>query len=180
MRLWVTGYRSYELNVFNEKDPKVKVIKTALKNSLQKQFDNGLEWVLTGGQLGVEQWCLEIAEKLKVDYPELKTGMLLPFMNFGENWRPEKKERLLTLKESVDFCAEVSRQPYQTPQQLKNWQKFMLSHTEGALMVYDLDHPGKSKFDYEAIVKRQEEADYSLELIDMFTLQDTANELTEE
>ena len=31
-RLWVTGYRSYELNVFGDRDPKITVIKYALKN----------------------------------------------------------------------------------------------------------------------------------------------------
>ena len=29
MRLWVTGYRSYELGTFGDKDPKIKVIKYA-------------------------------------------------------------------------------------------------------------------------------------------------------
>ncbi len=31
MNLWVTGYRSYELGVFNSKDKKVEVIKYALQ-----------------------------------------------------------------------------------------------------------------------------------------------------
>lgn len=30
-RLWVTGYRAYELNVFGSNDPKLKVLKTSLK-----------------------------------------------------------------------------------------------------------------------------------------------------
>ncbi|WP_281510461.1 SLOG family protein, partial [Lactobacillus taiwanensis] len=28
-RLWVTGYRSYELSIFSDKDPKLAVIKYA-------------------------------------------------------------------------------------------------------------------------------------------------------
>lgn len=55
-RLWVTGYRAYELNVFGSNDPKLKVLKTSLKNTLMQFLDEGLEWLITGGQLGVEQW----------------------------------------------------------------------------------------------------------------------------
>lgn len=32
-RLYVTGYQSYELGIFNEKDPRVKVIKNVLKEN---------------------------------------------------------------------------------------------------------------------------------------------------
>ncbi|WP_238375766.1 SLOG family protein, partial [Leuconostoc mesenteroides] len=41
MRLWVTGYRSYELGTFGDKDPKIKVIKYALHQTLKEQVDNG-------------------------------------------------------------------------------------------------------------------------------------------
>lgn len=30
-RAWITGYRSYELNIFKDNDPKVQVIKEVLK-----------------------------------------------------------------------------------------------------------------------------------------------------
>ena len=32
-RLWLTGYRSYELGVFGNEDPKLKVIQYALKTT---------------------------------------------------------------------------------------------------------------------------------------------------
>lgn len=32
-RLYVTGYQSYELGIFNENDPRVQVIKNVLKKS---------------------------------------------------------------------------------------------------------------------------------------------------
>ncbi|MFR6020912.1 MAG: SLOG family protein, partial [Lactobacillaceae bacterium] len=46
-RLWVTGYRAYELNVFGSNDPKLKVLKTSLKNTLMQFLDEGLEWLIT-------------------------------------------------------------------------------------------------------------------------------------
>ena len=41
MRLWITGYRSYELGVFQEKDEKIAVIKYVLRNALADQLDEG-------------------------------------------------------------------------------------------------------------------------------------------
>ena len=39
-RLWTTGYRAYELGVFDEKDPKVAVIKDVLQKQLRYQLDS--------------------------------------------------------------------------------------------------------------------------------------------
>ncbi|HAJ54542.1 MAG TPA: hypothetical protein DCL56_07720, partial [Lactobacillus sp.] len=41
-RLWITGYRAYELNVFGNQDPKLKVLKISLKNTLLQYLDEGL------------------------------------------------------------------------------------------------------------------------------------------
>lgn len=180
MRLWVTGYRSYELNVFNDKDPKKDVIKAVLKSNLKTRADNGLSWIITGGQLGVEQWAVETALELKKEYADLKVALMLPFADFGQNWQVNKQQYLLKLKQAVDFSASVSKQPYRSPQQLKNYQKFMLGHTDGALLVYDPDYPGKNKFDYQAIKRQQEKSEYATELLDMFDLQDAAAELAEQ
>ena len=38
MRLWITGYRSYELGIFNDNDPKVAVIKYCLENNLNSYW----------------------------------------------------------------------------------------------------------------------------------------------
>ncbi len=64
-RLWVSGYRSYELNVFGDQDDKLKVIKYALTNYLTTQIEDGMDWLITGGQLGIEQWTAEVGLELK-------------------------------------------------------------------------------------------------------------------
>lgn len=64
-RLWVTGYRSYELNVFNDHDPKITIIKYALKNYFISLLEEGqLDWIITGANLGVEQWAAEVGVEL--------------------------------------------------------------------------------------------------------------------
>ena len=126
MRLWITGYRSYELGIFNDNDPKVAVIKYCLENNLNSLLEKGLEWVITGGQLGTEQWALEVAEKIAMTNFELKTSLMYPFSEFGSNWKEDKKIKLKELEENCDFSAKVSSRPYESPQQLRNYQRFML------------------------------------------------------
>ncbi len=52
-RLWVTGYRSYELGIFKDDDPKRKVLDTVLKNELVQAIVDGTDWIISGGQLGI-------------------------------------------------------------------------------------------------------------------------------
>lgn len=75
----VSGYRSFELGVFQEKDPKIKVIKKVLKTTIQQYIEEGLEWILIGGNLGVEVWAGQVVVELQKEYPELKLGIIFPF-----------------------------------------------------------------------------------------------------
>ncbi|ORN06930.1 DUF1273 domain-containing protein [Lentilactobacillus parabuchneri] len=179
-RLWVTGYRSYELGIFKDDDPKRKVLDTVLKNELVQAIVDGTDWIISGGQLGIEQWSLEVALSLKDNYPgELQTAMMLPFAEFGNNWNENNQTKLQTLKAKVDFSASVSEKPYQSPQQLRNYQEFMLNHTDQALLIYDLDNPGKSQYDYDKINKFAETHPYPYKLITFDDLQSAADEYQE-
>lgn len=171
VNIWLSGYRSYELGVFKDDDPKVTVIKQALRKELINLLDRGLEWVLTGLQLGVEQWGIEVCLELKSEYPQLKIGALVAFSNFGQQWQEVNQSKLVQLKSQVDFFGEVSKYPYRSPQQLRNYQNFMLSHCQGALLVYDPEFEGKSKYDYQVLKERE---DLNLSLIDMDQLQNEA------
>ncbi|MCH4172523.1 MAG: DUF1273 domain-containing protein [Lactobacillus sp.] len=177
--LWVTGYRSYELNVFSAQDKKVQVIQYALKNQLKAFLDEGLAWIITGGQMGIEQWTLALADDLKHAYPELRSAAMLPFADFGSNWNENNQQMLQTAIATADFSEPISKQPYENPQQLRTYQAFMLEHTDGALLVYDPEFPGKTKYDYAAITKYQEQTDYGLTLIDMYALEEAAQQLNE-
>ncbi|MBF7103853.1 DUF1273 domain-containing protein [Pediococcus pentosaceus] len=171
-RLWVTGYRSYELSIFSDQDPKLKVIQNALKRKLIEKVESGTTWVIAGPQLGTEQWALELANELKVDYPELQTALMFPFSDFGKQWKEEKVEKLALIKAKVDFFANVSENLYQNPQQLRNYQNFMLNHTDEALLLYDDEHAGKTKFDLNAIRSFQEHNSYNVETIDFYDLEE--------
>jgi uncharacterized phage-like protein YoqJ len=173
MNIWVSGYRNYELNIYQPDDQRIKVLKHLLAKRLLKWIAQTKDsvWVLAGGQPGIEQWALQATGELKKTHPQLKTALLLPFADFAVRWKPDKQETLANLKKQVDFCAEVSRQPYKSPKQLRNWQAFMLRHTSKAVLVYDPQHLGKSRYDYQAIKHYQRNHSYQLELLDMDQLE---------
>ena len=99
-RLWITGYRSYELNVFKDDDPKAAVIKDVLSRELKARLEESDEefWLITGPQLGTEQWSIEVALKLKDDYPQLKVSMMMPFTEFGQQWNENNQAKLANLQ----------------------------------------------------------------------------------
>lgn len=178
-RLWVTGYRAYELGVFTDKDPKIAVIRYALTNYLTNLLEQGqLDWVITGANLGIEQWAVEAALALKEKYP-LRVSIMLPYKNFASRWNEHNQAKFTQLTNAVDFCAYTSNQPYKSPTQLRNYQNFMLTHTDQALMVYDEEHPGKAKYDYAMIKEYQTKQPYELTLIDFYDLQDSAQDFQE-
>lgn len=177
-RLWVTGYRSYELNVFRDNDPKVKVIKKVLNDHLTNllEEDNDEFWVITGPQLGVERWAIEVALQLKELFPQLKVAMMLPFTDFAQKWNENNQEKLAAIRDHVDFSAEVTNHPYQSPQQLRTYQRFMLDHTDRQLIIYDSDHEGKPRYDYRAA---QDKEGYPVTVVDFDELQEAAIEWSE-
>ncbi|TAR46582.1 hypothetical protein BV232_13855, partial [Lactiplantibacillus plantarum] len=71
------------------------------------------------------------------------------------------------------------KQPYENPQQLKNYQEFMVTHTDAATLVYDPDNPGKPTYDYDLIRNFSDTHPYPLTLIDFDWLQESANEYAE-
>lgn len=178
-RLWVSGYRSYELGIFQSKDPKVTIIKEAIKQFIRQRIDDGVDWIITGPQLGVEQWTIEVTLELKKDFPELKVALMLPFAQFGSQWNEDNQNTLTQLTTAVDFSDQVSDAAYHSPQQLKNYQQFMLAHTDEALLVYDPENEGKPGYDLTAANTYAEQHPYPISLIDFDQLQETADEYFE-
>lgn len=180
-RLWITGYRSYELNTFQDDDPKAQVIKSVLSENLKQRLDNTTDefWLITGPQMGVERWAVQAALALKPDYPQLKTAIMMPFADFGSQWNEANQAALAKTRNMVSFSDNVSDSPYQGPQQLRAYQGFMLTHTDALLMVYDTEHEGKPKWDYLAATRYRQRHDYPLTLITMDDLQEAAEEWAE-
>lgn len=179
-RLWITGFRQHELGVFKEKDPKVLVIKYALKKVLQNELENGLNWLIVGGQSGVETWAIEVALELQSDYPGFQIAIMTPFIDFGSNWKEERQSKLTELKGRVNFTQSISQEKYKDPNQLKQYQRFMLEHTDQAVIFYDdIAENASVRYDVWAAKRYQDVVDYPIKYVDFERLQDYATEYQE-
>lgn len=52
--IYITGYKSFELNIFKDDAPEVYYLKQFIRHKLINYLDEGLEWVLIQGQMGIE------------------------------------------------------------------------------------------------------------------------------
>lgn len=177
-RVWVTGYRAFELNVFKDDDHKVTVIKEVLSGILEEKLNETTSsfWLLTGANLGVDQWAAEAGLALKKDYAQLKVAVMTPYEQFGQRWNESNQAKLARLNQQVDFMSAVTRGLYQTPGQLRAYTDFMLNYSDEAIVVYDPDHEGKPKWDYDAMKRASEQQDYPVRLVDFDELQNAAEE----
>lgn len=186
-RIWVSGYRAYELEVFNDDDPKVTVIKSVIKEQLQARLNQSTDtfWLITGPQSGIERWTLQVGLKLQSDYEQLKIGLMSPYLNVEKRWKPENQAQLSQLRSLVDYSASVSNHDYQSASQLRDYQQFMLNHTDEMLLIYDPEMENnpekKSKpfWDYRAAKRYAEDQGYPIMVIDFDQLQEAAEEITE-
>lgn len=169
--MYISGYRSFELGVFKENDPKITVIKKVLKKEIHQLVEEGLEWVLTSGNLGIETWVTEVVAELKQEYPELKLGIIYPFKEFGNNWNENNQEKLRMAEQLVDYVEAVSHQAYQSPSQLRNHTRFLLDHTDGCLLIYDPEFPGKTQYFLKEAQTYQQDHSYEIRLVSMDDLQ---------
>lgn len=149
--LYISGYRSYELQIFSDDDIKLKYLKAFLETELKRLLEEGWEWFIITGELGIEQWVGEIILKLKKDYEQAKLAILFPYTDFGGRWNETNQSKLLRLKERADYVNYTSQQPYFSPKQLQANQRFVLQNTDGLLLFYDELFPGKPKYLKEAV-----------------------------
>jgi uncharacterized phage-like protein YoqJ len=102
----ITGYRAHELGIYNNKHQGIPYIRKAIANRLVPLLEEGLQWVITPGQYGVDLWAIEAAIELKSQYPYLKCSILTAYQNPEEQWNDDKKAYFQEVMKGVDFlCA---------------------------------------------------------------------------
>lgn len=162
---YVTGYKSYELNIFKDDAPEVKYLKLFLKNKLQNLVEEGLEWVLIQGQLGIEMWTAEVVLDLQQNYPELKLGVITPFQNHTERWNEQNQLKYQQIIENADFHDSVHHAPYEGPFQFKQTDQFMLDHTDMTILIYDEEQEASPKFFKRVLVDFAEQTNYTYDVV---------------
>lgn len=169
----ITGYRNYEIGVFQDKDPKIAVIKKVLKSTCIQLIEEGVTWFVVTGALGVEMWAAEVIFDLQAEY-EVSLSVISAYTEFYAKWNEKNQQAIETILAQADHVDAVSHKPYESPQQLKNHTQFLLQHTTGCLAVYDEEYPGKSRYFIEDAKQYQTNHSYEILYLTMDDLQNAA------
>lgn len=169
--LAISGYKASELGIFQKNHPAALYIKTALKKELIAMMDEGLEWVLISGQLGVELWAAEAVFDLQTEYPELKLAVITPFLGQEANWNEQNKEWYESVLSGADFIDSVTKKGYENPQQFRLKNQFFIEKSDAMLLVYDREKEGSPKYLYELAEQYQRTSTYPVHLITFYDLQ---------
>ncbi|WP_410771599.1 DUF1273 domain-containing protein [Fontibacillus sp. BL9] len=159
--LLVTGYRAHELGIYNNKHQGIPYIRQAIAARLIPLIEEGLEWVITPGQYGVDLWACEAVLELKETYPQLKCSIITAFSNPEEQWNEEKQSYFRELIRSVDYFGSISKECYQGVWQFHARDELLFRKTDGILLVYDEEAGEASpKYVKERALKKQMEEGY--------------------
>jgi len=172
----ISGYKSQELGIFKKDDSSVHYIKLALKKELVLLLEEGLEWVIISGQLGVELWAAEVVFELQTQYPQLQLAVLTPFLDQEKNWSESNKEWYESIIMQADFVDAINKKPYEKPWQFRLKNQFLLEKSDILVLLYDPEKEGTAKYVYEMAKTYQASHDYQVRLITFYDIQSLVEE----
>ncbi len=172
----VTGYKPFELGIFKNDHPGVECIRKALRRKLTAFVEDGLEWVIISGQLGVELWAAEVVFEIQVEYPDLKLAVFTPFLEQEEGWKEDNREYYEFILSQADHVDSITKRKYESPEQFKLKNQFFIEKSDALLAVYDEEKPGSPKYIVEAAKKKGEIENYHSYFILFSDLQDIIEE----
>lgn len=175
--LAVTGYKPFELGIFGQNHPGIEIIKKAIQKNFIPLIEDGLEWVIISGQLGVELWAAEVVFDLQLEYPEIKLAVLTPFLEQEEKWNETNKEYYEFILAGADFVDSITKRKYESPSQFRLKNQFFLQKSDGMLIIYDEEKEGSPKYLLNEARKYAEKMPYSILNIDAYDLQVIAEDV---
>ncbi|WP_261266041.1 DUF1273 domain-containing protein [Streptococcus mitis] len=148
----IMGYSNFDLGLFSDKNPRLKLIKKAIRRDLEAMAEDGVTWLVFTGTLGFEYWVLEVAQEMKTEYG-FQLATIFAFETHGENWNEGNQMKLSQFKQ-VDF-VKYAYPKYEHMGQLRDYQRFLLENTDLAYFFYDPENETKLKF-IDNLMKNQE------------------------
>ncbi|WP_226034727.1 SLOG family protein [Aquibacillus saliphilus] len=172
----ITGYKPLEMNIFKPDDHKIEFIKAAIKKKLISLIEEGLEWVLMSGQMGVEQWTSQIIINLKDQY-DIKLAIIPPFENQEAKWPEHYQSVYEEMRIHADFYQPLYKDEYKGPYQFKARDKWLIEKSEGCLILLDEEFPGSTRFFLEEAKKSTVRKEYPILTITPYDLEDIVQEI---
>lgn len=162
-----------ELTIFDEEDQRIRFIKQALKRRLISFIEDGLEWVLISGQMGVELWTAEVVLDLKETY-DINIAVTPPFENQQSRWPEPLQHKYEELMLTADFFQPIYKGDYKGPFQFKAKDMWLVEKSDASLILMDEENPGSAGYFYE-VAKSVE--DYPVYFITPFDLDEVVEEI---
>lgn len=129
--VYVTGYKSFELNIFKDDAPEVHYLKQFIKHKIEQLLDEGLEWVLIQGQMGIELWTAEVVIELQRTYDSLKFAVITPFQGHTEKWNEHNQSKyanIITLIMLIVFFIRRIKVPFNLNKQINLCLNIRIKH----------------------------------------------------
>ncbi len=158
----VSGYKAHELGIFSQDHKGIVYIKKAIEQRLRPLIEEGLEWIVISGQLGVELWAAEVVFSLQEEYPHVQLAILTPFLEQEARWQEGTKAYYESIVSRADFVESITKRPYENPTQLRLKNEFIISRVDGLLLLYDEETLGTPKYYLEVAKKRQEKEEFPI------------------
>ncbi len=173
----VTGYKPFELGIFSLSHPSVKIIKYSVRSKIIQMMDEGIEWFVISGQTGIELWTAEVIQELKQEGFLVKLAVLLPFLEQEERWPDPVKNLYQQVLEQADFVDVISKRKYESPQQFRQKNVFIVLNTVCCILVYDEEAPGSPQYFLTVARQKAEREAYTINMITRFELEDAEQEI---
>lgn len=164
--LTVTGYKPMELNIINEDDERINIIKYALKQRLIPFIEEGLKWVLISGQMGVEMWTAEVVLDLKETY-DIQLGVFPAFENQANRWPEQLQQKYEELTFTADHFQSIYKGDYKGPFQFKAKDQWFVEKSDGSLILMDEEYPGSTVYYHSAAKKNDNHPIYYITPLDL-------------
>lgn len=171
--LTVSGYQPIELNIFDFDDKRIYYLKKAIEKRLISFIDEGLEWVLVSGQIGVELWTAEVVLELKKTY-NISLAIVPPFQNQEKNWPEPYQQQYQKLIYLADFYQSIYEDDYKGAYQFRAKNQWFIEKSDACLLLMDEEHPENMRY-FLGVAKEKDH--YPIYYITPFDIEDIVEEI---
>lgn len=175
MRVFITGYRHYELGIFKDTQPEVKVLRELLRARIINLAEEGAEWFIVQGYTGIEMYAANEIIDLKEEY-DIKLAVLKPFHKFDDRYNDSDKINLNNILEHADFHKYIFEREYGDPSMFKAINQFIVEHSDHGLIVYDSESETNLKYIYSLMLEFSRKSHYNIERIQFDDINDFIND----
>lgn len=171
----VTGYKPMELNLFNEEDPRIKFVKETIKKRLITFIEEGVEWILISGQMGVELWTADVILEELSDLYDVQLAVIPPFENQEKRWPEPLQMKYEETIMTADFYQPLYKGDYKGPFQFQAKNKWLIEKSDACLILLDEENHGSNRFFYEEA--KQASKDYPIYFITPADIDDVVRDM---